>query len=376
MVQHHSTGCSPTQRHAGEAVGADSHVQLATGDLALVAHLTHTHHTQFSEEQAIKAMFFFAAFAVLMPVAYLWPDVACSGGLIMPEITVFWVDVIAIFFLEGLTLPAGAMKAAAAQTHVHAMVQLFNLGLIPLATWFSVSRLVFCGWVDSVSLDGFLALACVPCTTSMCVMLSARSGGNAPLAALNAVLSNTIAVVYTPTLLAALTTISPSVDRSWLAVGLCCKMIVPQIVGQGVRARLGLGVIAASMPRIVVANQVCILVLLWQIISDVFKQGESVTPSLLLSTLALVFALHYTFFAAAWVVGSLLAPPERVAFLFSATTKTVVLGVPMLRAVFGDRSPAEAAVLMLPLVTYVDPFLFELFFVSRTLHGCVSYVRA
>jgi predicted Na+-dependent transporter len=297
-------------------------------------------------------MFFFVAFALLVPAAYLWPDVACSGGFIVPEITVFWIDVIAIFFFEGLTLPADAMKAAAAQTHVHSMVQMFNLGLIPLATWFAVTRLVDAGWLEPVSLDGFLALACVPCTTSMCVMLSARSGGNAPLAAFNAVLSNTIAVVYTPTLLAALTTINPAVDRSWLAVGLCCKMIVPQLAGQVVRARVGPGEIAASMPKIVTANQTCILILLYQIISDVFKQGESVAPSLLLSTLALVVALHYTFFAAAWLAGSLLAPPERVAFLFSSTTKTVVLGVPMLRAVFGDRSPADAAVLMLPLVSY------------------------
>ena len=37
--------------------------------------------------------------------------------------------------------------------------------------------------------------------------------------------------------------------------------------------------------------------------------------------------------------GGILAPADRVAFLFSSTTKTVVLGVPMMRAVYGDRSP-------------------------------------
>jgi hypothetical protein len=53
----------------------------------------------------------------------------------------------------------------------------------------------------------------------MCVMLSAKSGGNAPLAAFNAVLSNTLAVIYTPLLLGMLTVVDPKMSQFRLAVG-------------------------------------------------------------------------------------------------------------------------------------------------------------
>ena len=177
-------------------------------------------------------MFFFVAFVVLVPLAWTFPDVACTGGLIYPELTVFWVDVMAIFFIEGLTLPGSAMRQAAPRINFHAGSQAFNLGIIPATTWWVITRLAAAGWVGAGSVDGFLALACVPCTTSMCVMLSARSGGNAPLAAFNAVLSNAIAVVFTPTALSCLTATNPAVDRRWLAIGLVFKMVLPQLAGQ------------------------------------------------------------------------------------------------------------------------------------------------
>ena len=102
---------------------------------------------------------------------------------------------------------------------------------------------------------------------------------------------------------------------------------------QAVRQRIGAATVAANMPRIGLANQACILVLLWQIISDVFKQSSSVTTSLLATTVVLVTTLHYAFFGVAWWLGTArrLAAPDQIAFVFSATTKTVVLGVPMLR---------------------------------------------
>lgn len=297
-------------------------------------------------------MFFFYAFVVLVPLAALFPNVACSGGLIRPEISIFWIDVMAIFFVEGLMLPTQAMVKAATRVEVHLMSQLFNLLFIPLATQAATLKLVALGWMDERLVDGFLALGCMPCTTSMCVMLSGRSAGDAPLAAFNAILSNTIAVFYTPALLAHMTHIDPNASQAWLAGCLCLKMILPQSMGQLARRVIGHTTVTANMPKIAIVNQVFILMLLWQILSDVFKQAGSVTLPMLIATLAVAAGLHYLFFATAWLAGRRLAPPERVAFLFTGTTKTVVLGVPMLKALFGDRPPSFAAALLLPLVSY------------------------
>ena len=161
--------------------------------------------------------------------------------------------------MEGVTLPRAAMVQAAKQVQAHGLTQAFNLGLIPLVTWTLVTWLQRQRVLTPLVRDGFLAMACIPSTTSMCVMLSARSGGNAPLAAFNAILSNTVAVIYTPYILGLVTVIDAGVDLQGLAVGLCFKMILPQIAGQVVRGKLGAANVMKNMPKIGKLNQALIL---------------------------------------------------------------------------------------------------------------------
>jgi predicted Na+-dependent transporter len=85
---------------------------------------------------------------------------------------VFWLDVMLIFFLEGLTLPGAAMRQAAGKVGVHVMTQLFNLLLIPMVTAAVVSQLATAEWMTPTLRDGFLALACIPCAFACAVSIA------------------------------------------------------------------------------------------------------------------------------------------------------------------------------------------------------------
>ena len=302
----------------------------------------------------IDKAFFFLAFAIAIPLAATFPDIACTGGYIHPEITIFWVVIIGIFLIEGLSLPTMAMFNAMKQVSFHGLTQLFSLGFIPVVVVLVVTFLHNQDLMPKLLRDGFVAKAAIPTTTSMCVMLSGKAGGNEALAAFNALLGNTLAIVITPLILGALTEISPDFEATSLAIGLCFKMVVPILVGQLIRFKLGPEALGAQMNKIVKTKQFLILCLLFQVLSDVFKEGGNASGEELWEILGLVVFFHYFFLATSWVLAGIvgLAPKDRVAFLMTSTQKTVILGAPMLRVVYADRSPGELGILLLPLVMY------------------------
>ena len=69
-------------------------------------------------------------------------------------------------------------------------------------------------------------------------------------------------------------------------------------------------------------------------------------------------------------------PKDRVAVLFASTTKTVVLGVPMLRVIYANRSPGEQAVLLLPLIMYHMLELINGLVMSSKIHAWLQTQKA
>ena len=72
---------------------------------------------------------------------------------------------------------------------------------------------------------------------------------------------------------------------------------------------------------------------------------------------ALAAALHAFFFLCAWVCGLVATAcgarlPVRIAFTFCASQKTIVLGLPLLKACYADLRARDRALIQLPLVSY------------------------
>ena len=277
----------------------------------------------------------FALVIVAFIIAAAFPWALCSDcdAPLMPELTIFWAIIPLIFLFEGLALPSEAVAAAARRVVTHSVALTFNLALIPfmVATFLSLAS-SWHGLISSETRDGYLALSCVPTTTSMCVMHSNAAGGNSSLAAFVALLGNILAVMVTPLLLGHLCKTS-DVDFALLALSVAGKMFVPLLLGQILRPFVG-ALLAAHRAHVQTINKLLVSCLLLQIFSDIFYWGAAVSPTMLALILPSVAVLHLLFLSLAWAVGRMLlrlSATDCVPFMFASAQKTVVLGLPLLR---------------------------------------------
>lgn len=300
----------------------------------------------------------FLVIGLAIVLSCLRPQLACSycDAPLRPELTVWWGVIPGIFLCEGLTLPRGAMLAAARRLREHVFVQTFNFMVMPLSVSALALPLVRSEWLPPTMHDGFLAFACVPTTTSMCVMHTAVSGGNVPLAAFNAVLGNSLAIVISPWLLSHLLKVG-TVDYRYLATSLVGKMVLPLLLGQVLQPKF----LPSGRTYVIKFNQTLIGLLLWQVISDVVYHGGEIDASTVLRTVGVMAILHVTFLSLSWSASGVLGMGvgDRIGCLFSSSHKTVVLGLPLLRTVFTSRSQSSLVMLLFPLIVY---HLFQLVF--------------
>ena len=105
------------------------------------------------------------------------------------------------FLLAGLNLPTSELARAAANVRLHALIQSFNLLVIPLGMLLTCSALSAAGWLAPALRDGMLVMSVLPTTVNMCVALTRSSEGNEALAIFYAVLGNLLGVLFTPGLL-------------------------------------------------------------------------------------------------------------------------------------------------------------------------------
>ena len=104
------------------------------------------------------------------------PALGRVAGPLRPELTVSWGASCAIFLISGLTLPTSALAAAARRVKLHAAVQSFNLGLIPLGALGLSTLLSRLGALAPEACAGLLAMSAVPTTINMCVALTRSAG--------------------------------------------------------------------------------------------------------------------------------------------------------------------------------------------------------
>ena len=270
-----------------------------------------------------------------------------------------------IFLFEGLALPTAEVAAAASRVLVHVSILVYNFGFIPLIV-LGVTSLVP---PPALLRDGFFALAAVPTTTSMCVMHSTAAGGNAPLAAFAALLANVCAVGVTPAILG-WACATAGVDYMALTLGIAGKMALPLVLGQLLR-RLSrvMDLLASHAAAVALINRGLILALLIQILSDIIYWGGRISAPTLAIVVPTVIGLHLLTFGIAWSVLSAACAAttrDRIAVTYAASHKTVVLGLPLLRAAFADRPPEDRAIILLPLICYhVFTLLFGLAIAPR-----------
>lgn len=284
-------------------------------------------------------------------LAWAFPEPGASGGWMHPEILTK-AGVALIFFLHGLTLPLGALRAGALNWRLHTLVQSCTFGLFPLIG-LGLNAALGNQLTADVAL-GLFFLCALPSTVSSSVAMTATARGNVAGAVFNATLSSLIGIVVTPLWVAwVMKTTGEAPAIGPVIIDLLQWLVLPLAVGQTLRPWLGAWA-QRHKPRISLVDRFTILLLVYTSFCDSFKQGvwtghgggQIVAISLICAGLFVGVMLLTS--AASRALG--FSREDRIAAMFCGSKKTLASGVPMAKLIFGAHP--GMGLILLPIMIY------------------------
>ncbi|KAF4524430.1 hypothetical protein B566_EDAN013713 [Ephemera danica] len=269
-------------------------------------------------KQKLKENWLLPGILISIIIAQISPSIGVKGGLLRPEITVKYVCVAGIFFVSGLSLKSEQLFKAFKQYRLHTFIQGFTLFIFPLIVQIGVWFLRSVGLNEWI-VKGLVTVSCMPPPVSSAVILTRAVGGNEAAAIFNSAFGSFLGIIVTPLTLLHFLGVSTLVPLLSTMVQLGTTVLLPLIAGQLARK------VAAHWVRknsTLVSNLMVVL--------QVF---------LLLAVFSLASRLKRWF-----------SPSDVVAILFCSTHKSLTLGIPMLRILFGGYS--HLSQITLPLLVY------------------------
>ena len=299
----------------------------------------------------LKPDWFLLGMIASTALAWLAPGPGAAGGWLHPELLTK-AGVALIFFLHGVALSFGAMRAGVLNWRLHALVQTFTFLVFPLL-----------GFALSAGLDGHVApelklgvfyLCALPSTVSSSVAMTAAARGNVAGAVFNATLSSLIGIFLTPLWVAfVMKTSGQSVPLGPVILDLLRWLVLPLAIGQVLHSWLGAWA-ARHKAGIGVVDRATILMLVYTSFCDSFKQG--VWSGHGAGQVLLVAAVCAALFALVMVLTSTAARAlgfsreDKLAAIFCGSKKTLASGVPMAKLIFGAHP--GLGLILLPIMIY------------------------
>lgn len=230
----------------------------------------------------------------------------------------------------------------------------------PLLLWiFGVMALVGFGFMQLaqhalpplVAL-GFLYFGCLPSTVQSATSYTSLAGGNVALSVVGAALVNIVGVFVTAPLFAALGGGEAAQIGYGSIVRIGAILVLPFVIGQALQGWTREWIIARK-GRIAWLDRGVIGIAVYVAFSGAMEQGfaSMFGPRQWAVLTALVMAFLALAIAGAWLAGGALglARPDRIAFLFAGSQKSVAIGAPMAAILF---PPEMAGFVIAPLLLY------------------------
>ncbi len=299
----------------------------------------------------LKFDWFLAGMAVAVGAAWLFPGPGAAGGVLHPELLTK-AGVALIFFLHGLALSFGALKAGTLRWRLHLVVQTCTFLFFPLL---GLSLLAVFGRFLSPDLRlGFFYLCALPSTVSSSVALTAAAGGNVAAAVFNATLSSVLGIFLTPLWVGwMLHSAGNSLPLGPVILDLVIWLLLPLAAGHLTRPWFGQWA-ARHKPLINRVDRGTILLLVYTSFCESMKRG--VWSGQGLNTFLVVLAGAGLIFAIVlWAAGGAcdalkFSWPDRIAAVFCGSKKTLASGVPMAQLIFGAHP--GLSFILLPIMIY------------------------
>jgi sodium/bile acid cotransporter 7 len=199
---------------------------------------------------------------------------------------------------------------------------------------------------------GFIYLGCLPSTVQSATSYTSLAEGNVGLAVVGAALINIAGVFISAPLFALLGGGGAGEIGSEAIIRIGLILILPFMIGQVVQDRM-IDRIAAHRARIAWLDRAVIGIAVYVAFSGAVEQGLATMFAAAdwAVMIALVLAMLALALAGAWGSASLLGlpRPDRIAFLFAGSQKSVAIGAPLAAILF----PASAAGFVIaPLLLY------------------------
>ena len=323
-----------------------------------------------TQQSLLRKYWFLIGLICTIILAYLFPNVGKTGGYIRSEWTVKWGCIIFVFFLSGLSLRTRQLLRELLYIRLHIFTQLYSFLIIPFSIY-GLGLLLMKLNVNKTLIFGIIIMASTSTSISSNVVMTRNALGNEYAALLNAVLGNVLGIFLSPALVFYFMK-DPAFDilsndgvtdgqlrYTHVIQKLSLTVLVPLILGQiihnlypkqvmYVREKLYFGEL----------NSLAILILIWSIFCTAFaSRSFEVIPKRDLCILIVINGVIYIIFSLLIMATARLpilywqfSERDTVAMMFCGAMKSLVMGIPLINALYGNRHQEISSVLALPLI--------------------------
>ena len=278
-------------------------------------------------KEKLKKQWFLIALWLVVAGAALAP------GILKPlaDFIKSQIIVILVMFLMSVTLDLGQIVAALKQPGKVALGVVLGYVLVPLFGWLAA----FLFWPRSPDFSvGTIIMAAMPCTLASATIWTRLAGGNDAISLLCTVVSNSLSFAVTPFLLLLTLGHSATPDPVKMLSKLFLTIVLPVVVGQGVRA-------VATWRTLVTERKATLSILSQLLILSIVLSGLTKASLIIRESAAgfawldfgllilAVGAVHGLALVGCWIVsGAFRLPrPDRLALLFAGSQKTLPAGL-------------------------------------------------
>ncbi|ORY98652.1 SBF-like CPA transporter family-domain-containing protein [Syncephalastrum racemosum] len=325
---------------------------------------------------------FLLGLGLVIGLAWAFPQVGKSNGIIQAQYTVKWCAVIVIFLLSGLGIDVRVMPKVIMQWRLHLVVQGINFLVLPFIMYGVVLFFITVdAQLDSVVYKGWIIAMSTSTTVSSNVVMTRNAKGSDSSALVNAALGNVMGILICPALMSIyqqdpriFPPNTPRGNPNYINVlrTLGFTVLLPLIIGQAVRYFFNDPVKKlAARARFPIINNLALLTLVWSVFCDgvasnAFHQMSSIdmVAIIFVNIVMYMFGCALCLFVArppwptrlmaepAWFSKWRFSHEDSVAIMYCGATKTVSMGIPLINVLYAESSYGVVGVLSLPLLMY------------------------
>ncbi|WP_394728338.1 bile acid:sodium symporter [Altererythrobacter sp. GH1-8] len=296
------------------------------------------------------AMFADPMIAVLLVATLAGFLLPASGGAREPAQLITSLAIFVLFLVNGMRVARAEIVTGFVKWHFFVPLLLFVFGAMALMG-LGFARLAAAVLPPMVAI-GFLYLGTLPSTIQSAISYTTLAEGNVALSVIGAALINIVGVFVTAPIFAALGGGAMAQIGSDAIIRIGLILILPFAIGQAVQGWTRQWVIERKA-KIVWLDRIVIGIAVYVAFSGAVEQGllSMFGAAEWSALLGLVLAFLLVAKLAAWIASATLgfALPDRKAFLFAASQKSVAIGAPLAAILF---APEIAGFVIAPLLLY------------------------